>query len=118
MTKTKKELWYHGEALVSRYYQQQSYNLLASNYTVRWWELDLVVEKDDSLRFVEVKVINHIDDVHGYVTKKKLYYLEKTIQRFFLDPQWKQYVSCDWSLDVVFVKNNDIFEVYEDVYLS
>jgi Holliday junction resolvase-like predicted endonuclease len=73
--------------------------------------LDLVFEKDNILTFVEVKVVDHIDELHDYVTPKKLGHLRHTIEYYLLKhPTDKEYV-----LDVVFVKNGSIQDIYTNV---
>lgn len=44
-----------GEALVAGYYQQGGYQILATQYRTRHGEIDLIVQKDKTLVFVEVK---------------------------------------------------------------
>lgn len=110
-TKYKKNKGDEWEAIVAEYYQNTWHTLLARKYKIQNGELDLILENDKLLTFVEVKVVNHIDDLFDYITPKKLWTIKKTIERYLLKhPTHKPYV-----LDVVFVKNNSIFEVYEDV---
>src|SRR5918994_178018 len=45
-----------GEDLTLRYLIQHGYNLLERNYRTRRGEIDLIVRKDDTLVFVEVKL--------------------------------------------------------------
>ncbi len=107
----KKSKWYSWEDIAKNYYLSKWYSLLAQNYTIKWWEIDLIFETAENLIFVEVKVIDYIDDIFDYITKKKLKFLSKTIISYLsANPSFK-----DYSLDVVFIKNSDIFEVYENV---
>lgn len=43
------------EEAARRYLEQKGYAVVATNVTVRWGEIDLVVEKDGWLVFVEVR---------------------------------------------------------------
>jgi len=106
--KTKGDEW---ENLVAQYYQNQWYLLIERKYTIKWWELDLIFQKNNILTFVEVKVVNHIDDLQDYVTPKKLWHVKHTIAYYlFNHPTDKEYI-----LDVVFVRDNSIVDVYKNV---
>ena len=110
-SKYKKEKGKEWESLVMEYYHHQWYILIERNYTISWWELDLIFQKDDILTFVEVKVVNHVEDLQNYVTIKKLWHVKHTITYYlFTHPTDKEYV-----LDVVFVRDNSILEVYKNV---
>ena len=111
MSENKKEVWQEWEDLVMEYYEERWYEVLDTNYTIRWWEIDIVVQKDGTIVFVEVKVVNHTDDLMWYITPKKLMYLDRAIQDFM----YKKWLNFNIRMDVVFVKNNEIFEVFEDV---
>ncbi len=110
-TRYKKEKGDEWEELVAQYYQNHWHTLIERKYTIQWWELDLIFQKHNILTFVEVKVIDSMDDLQGYLTLKKLGHVKHTINFYLLThPTGKEYV-----LDVVFVKDNSIFEVYENV---
>jgi Holliday junction resolvase-like predicted endonuclease len=66
------------------------------------------------LIFVEVKVVDHIDDLYKYIKPSKLNYLQKTIDSFLQNFE-KDYQSI--RLDVVFVKNKKIYKIYENIEL-
>lgn len=107
----KKEKWDEWEALVAQEYQNRGYRLIQKKYTIPWGELDLIFEKDNRLIFVEVKVVNNIDDLQDYLTPKKIWHLIHTIEYYLVShPTDKEYI-----LDVVFVRDNSILEVYENV---
>ena len=44
-----------GEEQAALYLQKQGYNLLCRNFHSRYGEIDLIVQKDDIIAFVEVK---------------------------------------------------------------
>ncbi|MBP6910472.1 hypothetical protein KBC03_02635 [Patescibacteria group bacterium] len=69
------------------------------------------MEGEDVTIFIEVKVVDHIEDLFEYVTEKKLYFLHKTIANYAHNYPTKPNVR----LDVVFVKDGKVFEVYENV---
>lgn len=111
MSDIKKKLWYESEEIVAKYYQSKWYGIVAQNYTIPWWEIDIIVEDNCNLIFVEVKNINAIDDIDGYVTKKKIWLLDNTVQVYLM----KNHSEKDISIDVVFVKWNQIVEIYENI---
>lgn len=107
----KRIIGYAGERLVWEHYLGQGYTHVMSNFTVRGGEIDLIVENEETTVFVEVKVVDHIDDLFGYVTEKKLYFLHKVIERYCQDHETKDALR----IDVVFVKAGKIVEIYENV---
>lgn len=107
----KRKIGYAGETLVLEHYIAEWYTHIMSNFTVRGGEIDLIVENNETTVFVEVKVVDHIDDLFGYVTEKKLYFLHKVIQRYCQDHETKDSLR----IDVVFVKAGKIIEIYENV---
>jgi len=110
-TRYKKDKGDKWETLVANYYQDQWYILIKKNYTIPWWELDLIFQKNETLTFVEVKVVDHIYDLDDYITSKKLWYIKHTIAYYlFTHPTEK-----DYTLDIVFVRDNSILEVYQNV---
>jgi len=111
MTTYKKDKGDEGEALVAIHYQNHWYTLLERKYQIKNGELDLIFQKDNILTFVEVKVVDYMDDFHDYVTLKKLWHVKHTIEYYLFTHPTK----VEYTLDVVFVKNNSIFEVYENV---
>ncbi len=107
----KKQVGQEWEDLVLEYYENNWYEILDTNYTIRWWEIDIIAQKDWEIAFIEVKVVNWMDDVMWYITPKKLMFLERTIQ----DYMYKKRLNFWIRVDVAFVKNNKILEVYENV---
>jgi len=99
------------EEIVAHHYQKEWYLLIEKKYTIKWWEIDLIFQKENKLIFVEVKVVNNIEDLQNYVTTKKLWHVKHTIAYYLLThPTDKEYV-----LDVVFVRNNAILHIYNNV---
>lgn len=111
MEKNKRELGQEWEDMVLEYYEENWYEILDTNYTIRWWEIDIIAQKDWEIIFIEVKVVDWMDDVMGYITPKKLIALDRTIQ----DYMYKKWLNFSIRIDVVFVKDNKILEVYENV---
>jgi Holliday junction resolvase-like predicted endonuclease len=63
----------------------------------------LIFEKDDNIVFIEVKIVDQIEDLYGYIASNKLKRLKRTIKHFlFLNPKYQNFNK---RVDVVFVKN-------------
>lgn len=107
----KKLIWHDGEQIVKRYYIDNWYDFVEQNFTMRWWELDLIFRKNGLYIFIEVKVVDNIDDLFGYITKNKLKFIKKTIDYYIHIHDIE-----DYRVDVVFVKNYRIYEIYENIY--
>lgn len=110
-TNNKRQVWQKWEELALQYYVDKWYEILDTNYTIKWWELDIIAQKDWNVVFVEVKVVNWVDEIMWYITPKKLKNLEHTIQVYLYRKNLKFFIR----LDVVFIKNNQILEVFENV---
>ncbi|MCF7835495.1 YraN family protein [Candidatus Gracilibacteria bacterium] len=111
MSDYKKRKGYEGERLVADYYLANAYNILDQNYTIKGGEIDIVAENEKEVVFIEVKVVDSLDDIVGCVNPKKISFLERSIEDYVS----KQNIDKDIRLDVVFVKDNTIIQVYENV---
>lgn len=109
--KNKREIGQEWEDLVLKYYENNWYEILDTNYTIRWWEIDIIAQKNWEIVFVEVKVVDGMDDVIWYITPKKMIFLDRTIQNYMYQKNLNFWIR----IDVVFVKNNQILEVYENM---
>jgi putative endonuclease len=71
-----------GEGLAAHHYEQQGYRILARNWTCLAGELDLIVEKDGEVIFVEVKTRRSIQG--GFpeesVHRRKLMHIRRCIE--------------------------------------
>jgi len=88
-------------------------HFIDQNFTCRGGELDLVVKKTDITVFVEVKVVDSLEDVHGVVTPKKCHTLQRTIARYMQ----RNPVVGDIRVDLVFVAKGRIIEHLENIIL-
>ena len=88
-----------GEKLALNYLVKKGYKLLDQNYHIRGGELDLVLEKDDIITFVEVKLRTGGNFGTGMdaVTQTKKRKLLRTIFTFL---QTKN-IQKPWQLDLV-----------------
>lgn len=107
----KRKRWYQAEHIVKEYLLKKWYKILHQNYTIRWWELDIVAEKENNRIFIEVKEVNNTEDLHNYISKKKIQTIIKTIQFFNNEyPTNKQL-----RIDLVFIKENTILHHYQNI---
>jgi putative endonuclease len=87
MKKFNYEVGKKGEGIAREYLAQKGYKILASNFTTRFGEIDLICAKSGKLIFVEVKL--KVSDAFGspeeMITKKKIEKVQKTAQRFLLE---------------------------------
>ncbi len=120
MSNRKKKQGEKWEKVALQYYLDQSYLLIDQNATKRWGEIDLIMLKEgtdkspEELVFIEVKVVDAVDDLYGYITARKLKNLEKSIAAYIR----KHNLEQDFRLDVVFIKNQAVFEVFESVVVN
>jgi len=110
---SKKSVGYKWESIAKDYYLQDWYKLLEQNRTIRWGELDLILEKESEIVFCEIKVVNATDDIFWYITKNKLNFLLKTIQYYIVDKN----IDKQYRLDVVFIKDWKVFEIFKNIDL-
>lgn len=108
-----KQLGYKNEGIAKQYYLDHWYELIKWNYTIKWWEIDLLMKKWWELVVIEVKTVNDIDELDNYITEKKIWFLQRTLESFLQNIDESRIE--DIRMDVVFVKNNQILEIYEDV---
>ena len=100
-----------GEQLAQERYLARGYQLRAKNFTIRGGEIDLVMQKGEELVFVEVKVVDGIQDWSSYLSARKFQALERSIEAYCSREGWEGNVR----LDVVFVAEGSVLEVYENV---
>lgn len=107
----RKQSWYEGEEIAQALYESKWYTCKDKNFTVRGWEIDLVMENEVNLIFVECKVVNYIDNLHDYITPRKLEVLKRTIDTYL----WKYPTKKIVRIDVVFIKDKKVIQLYKNV---
>jgi putative endonuclease len=91
------ELGKQAERLVAKYLQGLGFKIVACNYRYRKAEIDLIVEKDDCLVFVEVKARTSIQ--FGYPEEFVSAHQQKLIhaaaENYLLVHRWNQAIRFD-----------------------
>jgi len=112
MSTYNKELGKLWEKIAAQYYQKNWYQILHTNYTAKWYgELDVVASKDNLIAFIEVKTVNHTENLDCYITRNKIKNLIRTIDHYLYHYPTTKLIR----LDVAFVKDNNILEIYENI---
>lgn len=109
----RKHSGYEGEDIVQSLYESHGYTCKDKNFTIRGWEIDLIMENDVNIIFVECKVVNYIDNLHDYITSKKLQILKHAIDSYL----WKYPTDKHIRVDVVFIKNKEVIEIVKNIEL-
>jgi putative endonuclease len=73
-----------GEDLAAVFFIERGFTVVTRNWNCRAGEIDLIVERDGQLHFVEVKTRSSL--MYGYpeesITKKKLLHLSRAIEQY------------------------------------
>lgn len=56
-----RQLGQYGEKIAAQFLERRGFSIVMRNFQTRWGEIDLVVEKDGRLHFVEVKTRSGVD---------------------------------------------------------
>jgi putative endonuclease len=109
--KRKKLLGALGESLVAKHLRNKGFNHLESNYQKRVGEIDLVLQSEGKIHFLEVKTVSrekfagviHETRKHApeeNVSKAKLRKISKTVQLYLKE---KASPDTEWQFDVATV---------------
>lgn len=86
-----------GEKLAASYLAQNGYNIVATNYRYQRAEIDLIVQKNNLLVFVEVKMRS--SDRHGYpeeaVQQKKIDLFLLAADAYIYQTNWLHDIRFD-----------------------
>ena len=100
-----KELGFLAENIAARHLESQGYEVIDRNYRKPWGEIDVIVQKDDIVCFVEVKA-NSQEFVGDFnpevrVDHRKLSKITKTAM-LYLEYELKN-PDAPWQVDIVSV---------------
>ena len=98
--------------IAEKYLKAHGYEIISTNWTCRWGELDLIAVYQQKLIFVEVKLRN--SDKYGEPTDalnvSKIRHLRRAVN-FYLKTE--ECLNLDWALDTIFVTKdpNSLYKV-------
>jgi len=108
MVTPKRKLGDLGEKIVVDYLKKQGYHILERNYQKPWGEIDIIVQNNTEIIFVEVKTrtvskgqsLSPEENV-GFNKKQKVI---RTAQTYLLEKKYPSETS--WQIDVIAVELN------------
>ena len=105
----KRKQWAYFEEIVCCYLTKNWYKIIEKNFTIRWWEIDIIAQKNNTICFVEVKWTSLNMDFSYHITDKKKDSLIKTAQTWIINNHNKININ-EYRFDLIFVKNSQIIE--------
>ena len=118
MTKSEKRRFGDiGENVACVFLEKHGFEVIERNYLRKWGEIDIVARKDRVMHFVEVKS-THFDSTSAVSPEtsfraeenmhpQKIRRLHRAIQTYLLEKR----IDCDWQLDLVVVKIDEVARV-------
>ena len=106
-----KKLGYKFEKLAKEFLEKQGYKILNTNFTIRWWEIDIIAIKNGIVSFIEVKGSSSNIDFQNYITSWKIKALQKTAETWIYqndDDNIKEY-----RFDLILIENWKIVDFIE-----
>jgi putative endonuclease len=106
------------EILAANYLMEKGYTLLEKNARFKHAEVDLIMQKANTLLFVEVKYRRNLDYgmPEGFVNKKK-----KILYRLLADEYiYKHNWNGEYRFDIISIANDGnklIYEHFEDAFI-
>ena len=94
-----------GEALAAEYLSRQGYTLIERNKRTPYGEIDLIVQKDTTLVFVEVKTraTQHYGPPEAAITLQKQQHMVAAAQAYL---QTNPNHGFDWRIDVIAIQKH------------
>ena len=100
-----------GEDIAVQHLLEHGYQILDRNRTMRGGELDIICKHAEMIVFVEVRSVDHIDDLFEYMTPAKMSHLSKTMHSRIQEAEREG----SRRLDVIFVQQGKVTEWFENV---
>jgi putative endonuclease len=86
-----------GEQIALKYLQEQDYQLVSQKYRFGKGEIDLIVQKNDLLVFVEVKLRKNANfgTPETFVSAKQKKLIKAVAESYIIDNQWIKDIRFD-----------------------
>jgi len=107
----KKELWYKYEDIAKNFLIKKWFQILDTNFTIRWWEIDIIAKKWNIVSFVEVKWVSKYTDFQDYINFYKMKALQKTAN--YRINQNDTEGILEYRFDLIFVQDMEIVDFIE-----
>jgi len=129
MTTKKTEIGSFGEEYIAKILESRGFVLLEMNYRKKCGEIDVIVKKDEMIRFIEVKTVTRetiereegnrgqLKDIYrpeDNVHYDKLRRIARTIEFYLLEKRWRG----EWVFDCAMVYVNKDKRVLKVEYLQ
>ena len=109
MSRYKKDLGFFGEKVAESFYRENGFRILCKNYNAPGGELDLIVESDSLLVFVEVKTRSNLN--YGFpaesITQKKLLHMKRAAEQYLRQNPCEKEIRFD-AIEVLAVITNGV----------
>ena len=93
----------HYEAIALEYLISLGFSFIEKNFHSRYGEIDLIMQKDSILHFIEVKSSHYMQPLEK-ITPKKIEKITKTINIFFKQRQ----ISYPFCIDALSIYKDNI----------
>lgn len=103
-----KKLWYAYEKLARNFLENKWFKILNMNFTIRWWEIDIIAKKGNIVSFIEVKWVSKYTDFQDYITSWKLKALKKTAQHWIYNYDNKN--IFEYRFDLILIQDNKVID--------
>ncbi|WMJ71775.1 YraN family protein [Cytophagaceae bacterium ABcell3] len=104
----------NAENMAAMFFSEKGYQIVSRNYRYRRGEIDLIVQKDNLLVFVEVKYRKSVR--FGFpeeaVNSKKMELLQTTAEEFIFNRDW----NGDIRFDIIAIDGNNNIAHFQDVF--
>lgn len=95
--KTKKAIGMQGEKIAKNYLMKRGYRVITENYRAKNYEVDLILQKNDTMVFVEVKVRSHkgYGTPESFVDSQKEHRIVEAAENYLWETAWEGKVRFD-----------------------
>jgi putative endonuclease len=107
-----------GEEMAAQYLVQQGYTIVERNWRYKYWEVDIIANKDKRLHFIEIKTrtSDKFGNPEESISKKKMINLRNAAEEYqYMHPEWN-YVQFDVLAITMYYNKPVEYFFIEDVY--